>query len=290
MKKKKNKTEIDDKPVIIDEQADTTVKVNKKEKLVNFLKNYALIFVFAIAYFFSVYLNGFYNTNLKFLNLLIFGLVGFLSFFIIYYLLNFISFISLKKKVKNQAKNVVNCDDELAEYFQYNSKPFKYKGNVPLKENMKEFVNKTVEVMNDIACKYNQQSKYAFINYTVYDAIDILGNATAYLHNGIDKYFKGLNLQDWSFINLKGLIEKNAAADETDELAVTDDEKQSKGFFAEIKNKIVSGGKKIGNHLISAPLTSLLNDALIFVAGESFRVFSKNGKKTKADDCNERTD
>ena len=259
-----------------------TIKNSENVKNYGALKTCVLLLAFIIAYAISLYLNGFNETNKKLILLVAFGVVGFLLFYVVYYLAYFISFLSLKRKAKKLSNNVINCDDELAEYFSGDDVYFKYKGELTLKNNLSNFASKISQTMNDIASKYSQESEYAYVNYTVYDALDIFGNAINYLHNGIDKYFKGLNLQNWSFINLKGVIEKSLDDNKIEELAVTVEESSAfKKFFTNVKNKIVDKSKKIGNYIISAPLTSLLNDVLVFVAGEGFRVFSKNGKKPK---------
>lgn len=257
--------------------------LDKKNNLHTLLKTVGLILIFAVAYGTSLLLNGFKETNEKLFVLLICAVCGFVAFFLIYYLLYFISVIKLNKKRKKQSENIIRCDDEVAEFFDNNDYKFYYQRKLTVKENLFNALGLGKNIVSAIANEYSKGGKYDFLNYTVYDALDIFGNAIDEIFGKADKVFSFIGMQDkpLGFVEnylAKILIEEQQSEEE---IAVTEIKQPSgmRRFFGGIKDKVINAGKTVGIMLFSGKIESVVNEIMVFVAGESFRVYGKNGKK-----------
>ena len=245
------------------------------------IKIIALFALIAVSYFVSYLMYGFNETNKKLFILLVFAIGGFILFYLVYGIAYLFSNSRVKRNLKKVTDNEIHCDDKVATYFETTENSFTYNKKLTLKENGSIALNKAFSIIVEIAKLNSHSGKYAFVNFTVYDALEVFGNALDGIHDKLFGILSALKFEDkpiW-------FIEKNLAKilyeeEVVSEVSVTSDKKQNKvgEFFSGVKNKVTGIASNLAITLFSKKLESTINDCYVFIAGECFRVFSKNGK------------
>ena len=255
----------------------TTKKVsaNKKKVVLKILKPLIFIALFVVAYIFSYKISGFYQTNIKLLTLVISIVVGFLFFYLIYGVIYLISYVKIKRKEKRNSNLEVNCDDKVSAFFKGDKYRFKYNTSVSFTDNLIELGKISLEVNSAIAEIYGKGGKYSFLNYPVYDGLDFLGNALDVLHYKLYGVLSLLKLEDKPISFIEKNLNKVLYNEVSEEVAVT---KEKKGFFTAVKDKVKSTFIKTSIVVMKGKIQSVFNECIEFVASESFRIYSKNGK------------
>ena len=248
------------------------------------LKNVSIFALIVVSYLISYYLYGFNETNKRLFILLICGISGFILFYLIYGVAYLISNARIKRKIKKVTDNEIHCDDKVATYLENTENKFVYNKKLTLKENGSIALNKAFSIIVEIAKINSHSGKYAFVNFTVYDALEVFGNALDGIHDKLYGILSALKFEDkpiW-------LIEKNLAKllyeeEVNNEVAVTADKKQNKvgEFFSNVKNKVTGIASNLAISLFSKKLETTINDCFTFIAGECFRVFGKSNKNNK---------
>ena len=249
------------------------IKPKNKFNIFSILKFVLIIALFALSYFCSYYIYGSYITNKRILYLIIFGILGFIAFFIGYYIFYFFSFLSYEKERKRKAKAIINCDDKVSNILKDEKHKFKYNTKLSFTENFLSAFNQGKELIFDISKQNGIEGNYFYLNYTVYDALSIFGNAIIFMHDKIDGVFKLLHMQDKpiGFIEkyLYNLIEKEK----------TESEDTQKPVKTGILSKIKSGIVNAGIFLFKGKIESAINDIYAFLALEFYNTYSKNVKQ-----------
>ena len=128
-------------------------------------------------------------------------------------------------------------------------------------------------VVKEIASGYGNSGKYVYLDYTLYDALEIFGNAVDVVKVKADSIFKLLRLQDKPI----SLLEKKLT-DILEGQPIVEEEK-STTFI----NKIGSGVKQVAGKValvaLKGKISGLVNEIIEYVGFEAFRVFSKENKE-----------
>ena len=251
------------------------VKVNNKaKKRVRNVVKYAVFLLIAVfSYFASAYLHGIKTTNERLIILAVCTLLGIALFFLVYAILY--SITALKYSIKNRRKksNEVKCDDLLSNIIEVNNFKFSYDLKKSVNENLKEGVQISYNVVKEIASGYGNSGKYVYLDYTLYDALEIFGNAVDVVKVKADSIFKLLRLQDKPI----SLLEKKLT-DILEGQPIVEEEKSST-----IVNKIGSGVKQVAGKValvaLKGKISGLVNEIIEYVGFEAFRVFSKENKE-----------
>ncbi|MBO5713255.1 MAG: hypothetical protein J6R88_03555 [Clostridia bacterium] len=264
--------------------ATNTIKLQKIKKIcLRALKIIALLALFVVSYAISYYLNGFEETNKKLITLLVLGVAGYVLFYVIYTIFYVITKIKLSLKNKRATKNVVNCDEEAAKIMQNQKYQFNFDTNLTFNDNLNSYLSQTVVMVEDVANVYSIGGKYAFLNYTVYDAIDVVSNAIDVLHDKIDGFLTSKALVPFKFYDKPISFvssELNKLIYEEEKTPVIEEEVKPKKTSA-IKEKLMQIGAKAGKTVLRKPINNLANSITEFFASESVRVYGKNGKMPK---------
>ena len=138
-------------------------------------------------------------------------------------------------------------------------------------------------MVEQVADTYSKGGKYAFLNYTVYDGIDVLGNAIDVLYDKIDGFLSSKALKVFKFydkpITFVSKELNKLLYQENEELNVVVEPKSKTVTL--LKGKLKEIGAKAGKVIIRKPLNNLAGGITEFVASESVRVFSKNSSSNK---------
>ena len=244
-----------------------------KRKGARIVKIIGIALVFVIAYGVSVYTSSFVETNNKLVSLFLYALIGFLGFYLIYYVFYLISLIIYKKRLKKRAKVVIDCDDNVEELFSNGKHRYNYDLKVNLKSNLNAYKDAVVSVVKEIAEGYNlKKGELNYLNFTVYDAIEIIQNAIDGIDSKISPIFKFLRAEDKPLSVVEKLL---ISAIENQPKPEELEPPKSVGFMS----KIISKAKSAGMFLIKGSLENALNDVLIFIGYEAFKVYGKEGDK-----------
>ncbi len=252
---------------------------DKKPKNNRFLKNaikYLIFTVIAVvSYGVSLYTNGLKSTNNKLITLVICTLFGILLFYLIYCLVYAFTKLSYARKRKRNSI-VINCDEELANILNSGNFNFSYDVKKSVNENLKQGANLSYILAKTIASGYGSKTKYVYLDYTVYDALEIIGNALDVVKEKTDSIFSLLHLQDKpiSFLEKK-LSDILEGQDEivSDELVET-----KPTLLNKLKSGIKSGATKLALFTVKGQISKLTNEIIQFIGSEAFRVFSKGNR------------
>ncbi len=252
------------------------IKPKNKFNIKNILKYTIILALFVISYFCSYHLYGSYVTNKRIVYLIIFGFSGFIAFFAVYYTFYFFSYLSYEKARKRQANEVVNCDDKASNILKDEKYKFKYNVKISFTENIKTAYEQGKSLVFDISKQTGKEGEYFYLNYTVYDALTIFGNAIIFMHDKIDGVFKALRIQDKPI----GFIEKylyNLIEKEKTELNIEEKPVKKQGLISKVK----SGFINVGIFLFKGKIEGAINDIFAFLALESYKTYTKNIKQEK---------
>lgn len=252
----------------------------KKRKRKTAIRYAVLAAVAIIAYAASFFANGFYETNKKLVTLVIASASGFLLFFAAYGAAYGITVAVLRKKRKNSDSAAVLCDDEFYNIASDEKYSFKYDTKKKLNENVFVAFEKGKTLVSDIAAYKGIKSKYYYLDYTVYDAVDIIGDVIDVIKFKIDGIFVFFRLQDKPL----GFVEKSL-------LKLVDDERKEEKtektnavtrFFTGVKRKVADAGIKAGLFVFQSKINATADEIIEFAGQEAFRVLKKHKKAAKS--------
>lgn len=238
-----------------------------------FIKFFIIVLVMVISYFVSAYLYGHKQTLIKLLKLVFYFACGFISFYLLYWIASLITSAVYSIKRKNQAKVVISCDDDVSALMSNADYKFNYNVKFDFKQNANEYKTKLLSLVKAVAIGYNNKiCEYYYLDYTVYDALDILSNVVDGLDYKITPIFKFLRAEDKPLKIVEKLL---LNAIETSKRTTNLDETHKKSNVIE---KIKGTIKKTGFFLIKGVIDSACNDLSTFIAFEAFKVYGKTGK------------
>ena len=253
------------------------VDIRKKRIVSNVLK-YSIFFLIAIfSYFASAYLYGYKKTNERLIILVICALVGIMLFFLIYLIAYGITLLKYSIKAKRKIKNEINCDDLICSIIEKNGYKFSYDLKKSINENLKEGVNLSYNLVKEIAKGFGSNGKYVYLDYTVYDALEIFGNAVDVVKVKADAIFSLLRIQDKPI----SLLEKKL----TDILegAPAISQEKPKTVMSKLNSGVKNVAGKVAIFALKGKISSLVNEIVEYVGFEAFRVFSKQNKQFTID-------
>ncbi len=246
-------------------------KTNVKNKP-KILKTLILSLLLILSYSCSVYINGFKITNSRFVYLIVFTLIGFIVFYIVYYIIYFFTFLKYKNYDKKKKSSVVNCDDKVTKFLNSGKYDFTYDIKLTVNDNFSNAFALAKTVIHDVAKLNGKNNKYFYLNYTVYDALEIYGNLVSFAYGKFDGVFKFFKIQNkpLSFIEKsleKFLDQENNAKSE-----------KSNGLMVKIKKGIGNAVLNTGIFLFKNKIQDAVNEIMQVITLEAFKVYGKNTK------------
>lgn len=242
--------------------AENRRKISDKQKRA--MKICALSVVFLAATAYSVYKNGVFGTLKNLLTLAVCAFLGYAAFYLVVLLFRVI--LRKRRKRKSQKAALPKNTDASACALLEKAGEFNYdKRQTPL-ENLKTAGGKALTIIKTVSQKAEKKaSKYYFVNFTVYDAVDIFDASVDKLYEKIDGVFGLLRMQNKPLGFLEKSLE-NALVDEGDD---DNEPKKQSGFKKAVKEKGIS----VAIALLKNQINAQINDLLNFVAGEAVFVF-----------------
>ena len=242
--------------------AENRRKISDKQKRA--MKICALSVVFLAATAYSVYKNGVFGTLKNLLTLAVCAFLGYAAFYLVVLLFRVI--LRKRRKRKSQKAALPKNTDASACALLEKAGEFNYdKRQTPL-ENLKTAGGKALTIIKTASQKAEKKaSKYYFVNFTVYDAVDIFDASVDKLYEKIDGVFGLLRMQNKPLGFLEKSLE-NALVDEGDD---DNEPKKQSGFKKAVKEKGIS----VAIALLKNQINAQINDLLNFVAGEAVFVF-----------------
>ncbi len=251
-------------------------KLNKKRKniLKRVIKFSLILILLVVSYLCSSYVNGVEKTNLRLLTLIFYTFVGFAGFYLIYYIAYLITYLSYRKSQNNKANQVISCDNEVNDFFKDGTHKFKYDKKLNFATNLKSAFNGGVSIVKDIAVLTSKDCSLFYLNYTVYDALNVFEHTLQFTYSKVDGVFKFFKLQNKPI----GLIEKSLTKlieNEKQENKKSEDRVSGlQKFKTNLKNKALN----VGILLFSGKIEEIINEIYVFLAMESFNTYSKDSK------------
>ncbi len=248
-----------------------TSSVNVK-KLFSFL---AVILTLILSYVLNVYTYSFYQANLKLIWLVIYSIIGFLGFYLVYYVAYFITLLVYNASSKKKAIETISCDDYISNVFKEGNYRFNYDKKLNFSDNISAYKDEVLIIIKKIAGDYGlDKSDYYYLNYTAYDAVKIVKDAVDGIDVKISPIFKLLRAEDKPIKVAEKLL-ISALENDGKEVEVKPEKPQNT-----LLKKFMDTAKKVGVAIIRRPLENTLNDLMVFISYEAFKVYSKNGKKS----------
>ncbi len=247
-------------------------KIKNKPKI---LKTILLILLLILSYTSSVYVYGYNKTNARFVYLIVFSLLGFCLFYIVYYIIYFITNLRYKVLDKIEKTHSINCDDKVNDFLKDEKYKFIYDTKISVHDNFKNAVTTAKEVILGVATINNKNGKYFYLNYTVYDALEIYGNLVAFAYDKIDGVFKFFKIQNKPI----AFIEKSLQKFVNDEKVANVENKG--GLLSKIKKGVGEAVLNTGIFLFKRKIQNAVNEILAVVCLESFKVYSKGVKGSR---------
>lgn len=238
------------------------------------LKTILFSLLLVLSYVASVYVKGFAQTNTRLLYLLVFVFLGFCSFYIVYYIIYFITNLKYKRQDKKKKEFIVNCDDSVSNFLKDEKYKFTYNVKNSIKDNIESAVSVAKNVILDVATINDKNNKYFYLNYTVYDALEIYGNLVTFAYAKIDGVFKTFKIQNKpiSFIekSLQNVIvdDKGEKVEEKDNLLI------------KIKKGVGNAVLNTGIFLFKNKIQDAVNEIISVICLEAFKVYGKDVKST----------
>ncbi len=248
----------------------SSTKNKDKNKIIKFL---LLSLLLILSYVISVIVNGFGVTNLRFLYLLIFIFAGFLAFYLIYFIIYFITKIKYKIQENTKKNAVINCDDKVNDFLKNDKYKFVYDTKFSVKENFNSAFELSKSVISSVATICGKNNEYFYLNYTIYDAIEIYGNLVAFAYEKIDGVFKTFKIQDKPI----SFIEKTLHKVIEDEKPVDNVVKDN--VLSKIKKGVGNAVVNTGIFLFKNKIQNAINEIISLICLEAFKVYSKGLKE-----------
>ena len=241
-------------------------KISRKKQIINLI---IVCLALVISYALNVYTGSFQQANVKLLSLLFYSALGFIAFFILYYVVYFITLIRYNKRRKKIANSIISCDDNVAEIFAGNKHRFNYDKKIPLNDNLTAYLDGVLKVVKEIADGYSLgKNEYYYLNFTVYDAIKIVGDAVDGIDTKISPILRFLRAEDRPLKVVEKLL-----------ISALEEEKKEEKPKSALSKTLIDTAKKAGVSLIKTPLENALNDLTVFVGYEAFKVYGSSSKK-----------
>ncbi|MBQ9782533.1 MAG: hypothetical protein IJW26_05075, partial [Clostridia bacterium] len=137
-------------------------KSNVKNKTKIF-KTIFFLTLLILSYIISVYVKGFSQTNSRIIHLIVFAIIGFCSFYIVYYIIYIFTKLKYKKQEKANNDIVVNCDDKVNEFLKDEKYKFLYNTKLSVKDNIDNALSVAKSVILDVATLNNKNNKYFYL-------------------------------------------------------------------------------------------------------------------------------
>ena len=245
--------------------------VKTKRTWLKILKFMLVVLVCVIAYGIAVYTSSFEQANSKLVSLFLFALLGFLGFYVIYYVIYLITISIQVTKRKKAVATVIECDDAVSELFSDNKNKFRYNPKCDFKVNFDIYKEQVLSVIKQIALGFNKaKSDYYYLNYTVYDALEIIDNVINGVDVKISPIFKLLKAEDKPLIIVEKLLVKAIENDNKPKA-----EKEQNKFIKAVGEKLLNAGLFV----FRRNLENTANDLMVFIGLEAFKAYNKNGAK-----------
>ena len=241
------------------------------KKLSGWVKFIGLILLVAVSFGVSVYISGLVETVKKLVFLAALTLCGFIGFYLIYGILYLISAIKYSNKRKKLAKNVINCDEEIA--LICSDKRYKYSFDIelPVKQNFSNFIETAKSAIGSVADGYNKGGKTFYLNYSAYDALNIISDAIDKIDDKISGTLHFFKLNDKPIGILESAL-TNLIEKEKSETKTADAPAVKENFFTKLL-------AKAGRFIIKGKVDDLANDVIVFAISEACKTFSKDGEE-----------
>ena len=241
-------------------------KSGDKKKRV--LKVSALFAVFFIAIAYSVYKNGVLGTAKNLITLVVCAFLGYAAFYLVVLLFRVI----LRKRRKKRAQKTVKSaeKDELqAQRLVESEGEFSYDKKLTPLENLKLAGNKALGIIKKASQKSKKKAgKYYFVNFTLYDAIDVFDDTVDKLHEKVDGIFGLLRMQNKPIGFLEKKLETALICSDEEKDAPKEPKKENA-----FKKVLTKGGVNFALTVFSGKINAQINDLLDFIANESVLVF-----------------
>ena len=241
--------------------------LNTKSKLKNAVKFTLIILFLIISYFISAITSSVYQTNIKFLILLICFLAGVMIFFLIYGLLYLIAFIKISRKTKRFIREEISYNDRADEYFSSSNYKYKYDTKKTFTQNLSEVKKDVLIVVKDVATYYGSHDEdYYYLGYTVYDALNVFDGAIDLLDEKISPIFKFLRIEDKPLKTVEFALEKAINSHE-------EDCEKKPNLINKVGGKLV----KVTTFIFRSKIESTITDVVKFVGCKAVEIYSKSG-------------
>ena len=259
----------------------TKENANKKRKTKFFFKRVfkAVLFIaiFVLAYFLSYKFSGLYKTNIRLLTLLVCMGLGFLAFYLIYFVITLFAKISYNKKCKKAKQNSLVFSDELNAMIYTGAYDFYYDFNLGLTDNLKNAFSLGDSLLHDIAKKYDKDGKYYYLNYSIYDFLILVEDLTNGIYDRVDGFFKALKLQDQPLDivekKLMALIETEKKAEEKSQEIKS--QTGIKKVISVVKKSVLQVGAKVTTFVFKSQIEQTINDIIKYAGEEAFKVYGQ---------------
>lgn len=242
-------------------------KSGDKKKRV--LKVSALFAVFFIAIAYSVYKNGVLGTAKNLITLVVCAFLGYAAFYLVV-----LSFrVILRKRRKKRAQKTVKSTGrgELqAQRLVESEGEFSYDKKLTPLENLKLAGNKALAIIKKASQKSKKKAgKYYFVNFTLYDAIDVFDDTVDKLYEKVDGIFGLLRMQNKPIGFLEKKLETALVCNDEEKDDTPKEPKKENAF----KKVLKKGGVNFALTVFSGKINAQINDLLDFIANESVLVF-----------------
>lgn len=247
-------------------------KVKDKKRV---LKIIALFSVFIIAMIYSVFKSGVIKTIENMVLLVIFAFLGYSLFYLFTITLSGVLKIRRKRRGA-KSLNAQYVDKDKVDELLKSEGEFDYdKKETPL-NNLKLVGGKALAIIKKASSKPRKKvKKYYFVNFTLYDAIDIFGDSIDKLHQKVDGIFCFLRMQNKPLSFLEKKLENVLGLSED---AIDENNLEPKSESS-IKKAIKKNSVNLAITLLKGQINSQVNDLLYFIATESVLVFGYSTPK-----------
>lgn len=242
-------------------------KLSDKKKRV--LKISALFAVFFIAIAYSIYKNGVLGTAKSMITLVVCAFLGYAAFYLVVLLFRVILRKRRKKRAQKAAKSA--AEDELqAKRLVESEGEFNYDKKLTPLENLKLAGGKALAIIKKASQKSKKKAgKYYFVNFTLYDAIDVFDDTVDKLHEKVDGIFGLLRMQNKPIGFLEKKLETALVVGDEEKDDTPKEPKKENAF----KKVLKKGGVNLALTVFSGKINAQINDLLDFIANESVLVF-----------------
>ena len=225
--------------------------------------------MFFIAIVYSVYKNGVWGTAKSLITLAVCAFLGYAAFYLVVFLFRII----LRKRRKKRAQKAVSSaaeDEKQAKRLVESEGEFNYDKKLTPLDNLKLAGGKALAIIKKASQKSKKKAgKYYFVNFTLYDAINVFDDTVDKLHEKVDGIFGLLRMQNKPIGFLEKKLESALVESDEEKEDVKAEPKKESGF----KKVLKKGGVNLALTVFSGKINAQINDLLDFIANESVLVF-----------------